>query len=92
MKKVKESGDAIAGVNIVPIIDVTLVLLVVLLVMSPVVNLPSMSVDLPEAITKETKDQNVSVSMSSDGKYSVDDKIVEWEQLPSAIPGALNEL
>ena len=72
MKRQQTYDEPIAGVNIVPIIDVTLVLLVVLLVLSPIINIPSMKVDLPEAMTKETKDQNLTVSLGADGLMSID--------------------
>jgi biopolymer transport protein ExbD len=86
-RKEQTFDDPIAGVNIVPIIDVTLVLLVVLLVMSPVINLPNLHVDLPEAMTKETKDQNLTLSLGADGQMSIDADLVTAEQLP----GKLNE-
>jgi biopolymer transport protein ExbD len=76
MKSVKATEEAVTQVNVVPIIDVTLVLLVILLVMSPIVNIPSLPVDLPEAMTKETKDQNVT---------SVDNAIVPWENLGATL-------
>lgn len=81
MKRVNASEKAIAEVNVVPIIDVTLVLLVILLVMSPLVNLPSLKVDLPEAITQETKEQNITVSLSAQGEVSIDSEIVQWKDL-----------
>jgi biopolymer transport protein ExbD len=85
MKRIKPSEEAITGVNVVPIIDVTLVLLVILLVMSPIVNIPSLPVDLPEAMTKETKDQNVTVSLSENGGLSLDNEIVDWQELPGRL-------
>jgi biopolymer transport protein TolR len=77
--------EPIAGVNIVPIIDVTLVLLVVLLVLSPVINIPNLQVELPEAMTKETKEQNVTLSLGADGQMSVDSDIVTMQNLPSML-------
>jgi biopolymer transport protein ExbD len=85
MKNVDIKQEAISGVNIVPVIDVTLVLLVVLLVLSPVINLPNLPVQLPEAMTKESKDQNVTVSMSADGRVSIDMEIVEINDLPKKL-------
>lgn len=85
MKRVKPTEEAVTGVNVVPIIDVTLVLLVILLVMSPIVNIPSLPVDLPEAMTKETKDQNVTVSLSENGGISIDNEIVDWQDLPATL-------
>lgn len=80
-RKKKEYEAPISGVNIVPVIDVTLVLLVILLVMSPVLNLPNLPLELPEAITKETKDENITVSLGSDGRISIDSEIIDNNQL-----------
>jgi biopolymer transport protein ExbD len=85
MKRVDVSVDAISGVNIIPVIDVTLVLLVILLLMSPIINIPNLPVELPEAMTKETKDQNITISLASDGSISVDSDIVVWEQFPAKL-------
>lgn len=89
MKRVAVNDEAISGVNIIPVIDVTLVLLVILLVMSPVLDIPTLNVQLPEAMTKETKDENLTVSISADGKLSVDNTIVDAAQLPRALRQSL---
>jgi biopolymer transport protein ExbD len=91
MKRVKATEEAISGVNVVPIIDVTLVLLVILLVMSPIVNLPSLPVELPEAMTKETKDQNLSVTLTAEGFISVDNDRVEFKDLPAKLRYVLRD-
>ncbi len=85
MKKLKATEEAVTGVNVVPIIDVTLVLLVILLVMSPIVNLPSLPVDLPDAMTKETKDQNVSVTLTAEGFIAIDNDRVEFKDIPATL-------
>jgi len=91
MKRLKATEEAVTGVNIIPIIDVTLVLLVILLVMSPIVNLPSLPVDLPEAMTKETKDQNVSVTLTAEGFIAVDNDKVEFKDLPAKLRQVLKD-
>jgi biopolymer transport protein ExbD len=85
VKKTTPQEEAISGVNIIPVIDVTLVLLVILLVLSPIINLPSIPVELPEAMTKETKDQNITVSLAADGSISVDTEIVTWDKFASTL-------
>ena len=91
MKRVNVTEEAISGVNIIPVIDVTLVLLVILLLMSPIINLPNIPVELPEAMTKETKDQNLTVSLGSDGTISVDTETVPWKDLPRTLTAKLRE-
>ena len=91
MKRAEVTEEAISGVNIVPVIDVTLVLLVILLLMSPIMNLPNIPVELPEAMTKETKDQNITVSLGSDGGISIDMEVVTWKDLPRALTTKLRD-
>ncbi len=81
MKKVKDSGQAISGVNITPVIDVVLVLLIIFMIATPVLNIPNLPVNLPEAVTSESKEKNISVSLSQDGRVSVDDEVVKREYL-----------
>jgi biopolymer transport protein TolR len=89
MKKQEMADEPIAGVNIIPVIDVSLVLLVILLLMSPIINLPNLQVDLPEAMTKETKDQNITLSLSAGGQMSIDSDLVTLEELPSRLTARL---
>jgi biopolymer transport protein ExbD len=91
MKKVNADLDPISGVNIIPVIDVTLVLLVIFIVLSPIMNLPNIPVQLPEAMTKETKDQNLTVSLGSDGTISIDTDVITWDALPGALRQKLSE-
>jgi biopolymer transport protein ExbD len=89
MKKVRDQGAGISGINITPIIDITLVLLIVMLVAAPVLNIPNMDVQLPEAYTSETKEQNISVSLGVDRRVAIDEYIVPLEDLPRRLDGQL---
>jgi biopolymer transport protein ExbD len=91
VKKVEAELEPISGVNIIPVIDVTLVLLVIFIVLSPIMNLPNIPVELPEAVTKETKDQNLTVSLGSDGTISIDTDVIAWDALPNALRQKLIE-
>jgi len=76
MKKVKESGMAISGINIAPVINVAFVLVLVLLMTAPLLDIPNLPVNLPEAVTEETKQRNIAVSLASDGRLSVNSEVV----------------
>lgn len=67
----------IAGVNIVPVIDLCLVLLIILMVTSPLLETADLPVKLPEAATIESKDRNISVTVSPDGRIAINTDIVE---------------
>lgn len=89
MKKIKESGQPIGGVNIAPVINVAFVLVIVMLMTAPILNIPNMPVDLPEAVTTETKEQNITISLAKDGRVSVDEEIVEWDMLTKKLNAKL---
>lgn len=91
MKRVKEQGGAISGINITPIIDITLVLLIIMMVAAPMLNLPNMDVQLPEAFTSEMKEQSFSVSLGNDLRVAIEDKIVPLANFPRLLDGMLKK-
>ncbi|MBD3272696.1 MAG: hypothetical protein GF384_09200 [Elusimicrobia bacterium] len=85
MKRVKESAQPIGGINIAPVINVAFVLVIVMLMTAPILNIPNMQVNLPDAVTTEAKEANIAISMALDGRVSVDEKIVSWDNLPGEL-------
>lgn len=76
------SEGGIAGVNIVPVIDLCLVLLVVLLIISPLLSTPPVKVDLPEALKDEKSERaTISVSLDTEGRIAVNEKRVESREI-----------
>lgn len=67
----------IAGVNIVPVIDLCLVLLIILMVTSPILEQAQLPVNLPKAATIETKERNIAVTLSPDGRLAVNTDILD---------------
>ncbi len=80
-----EEFAPLAGVNIIPVIDVSLVLLIILLATSPILNLPGFEVKLPKAVTAESKERNISISLSLKGDLAVNEKAVDWNTLESEL-------
>ena len=81
----------LAGVNIIPVIDVSLVLLIILLATSPILNQPGFQVKLPKAVTAESKEKNISVSLSTKGDLAVNETTVNWTTLQPAIQKELSD-
>jgi len=69
----------IAGVNIVPVIDLCLVLLIILMVTSPILEQAQLPVKLPKAATIENKEKNISITYSPDGRIAVNTEILDNE-------------
>ena len=82
----------ITKVNVTPIIDVALVLVIILLVTAPMLSVADLPVDLPQARTREAEDErNVSITLSSTGRLAVDDKIVTSEELDRYLRSKLSQ-
>jgi biopolymer transport protein ExbD len=71
----------IAGVNIVPVIDLCLVLLIILMVTSPLLETADLPVKLPQASTIESKERNISVTVSPDGRVAINTDEVSADKL-----------
>ena len=82
----------ITKINVTPIIDVALVLVIILLVTAPMMSVADLPVDLPQARTREAEDErNVSITLSSTGRLAVDDKMVSDEELGGYLRAKLTE-
>jgi biopolymer transport protein ExbD len=74
--------EIITKVNVTPLIDVALVLVIILIVTAPMLCATDLPVNLPAAHTREAEDErNVSVTIASNGDMAVDDQRVVAEQL-----------
>jgi biopolymer transport protein TolR len=80
----------ITKINVTPIIDVALVLVIILLVTAPLLSVADLPVDLPQARTREAEDErNVSITLSSTGRLAVDDQVIPSEDLPTFLRAKL---
>ena len=69
----------IADINVTPLVDITLVLLIIMMVAAPlIVNNPSIKVELPKAATgDETQKSTISLTLRKDGKLYYGEEEVE---------------
>ncbi len=86
MRRKPATTDLITKVNVTPIIDVALVLVIILLVTAPMMSTSDLHVRLPEARTREAEDErNVSVTLGTHGELAVDDRSVTDATLAPAV-------
>src|SRR6201995_5709392 len=71
-----DDDGMIAGINVTPLVDVTLVLLIIFMVTARIIVSQGMPMDLPKAATGEALQQVFSVELSMDGKTRVDSEAV----------------
>ena len=76
---IRTGGGPIADINVTPLIDVVLVLLVVFMVITPMLS-SGLQVDLPMAtstITVNDVGQHIVISITEDGKWAVEQQVID---------------
>jgi len=87
----EETSDdgVVAEINITPLTDVFLVLLVIFMVTTSVVANQSKNIDLPGAAVSDTTPEGVTVEVTPEGVITVNATEVTTETLFAALEGAL---
>ena len=86
----EEGEGIIAEINITPLTDVFLVLLIIFMVTSSVIANTGKKVDLPEAVQQsQTPPKAVNVTITEAGQVQVNDQTVKLEQLRVHLEKAL---
>lgn len=67
-----DDDDIISGINVTPLVDVTLVLLIVFMVTAKIIVSQGMPMDLPKAASGEEVQNVFSVELTMDGRTRVD--------------------
>jgi biopolymer transport protein ExbD len=76
------SDGPITDINVTPLVDVSLVLVIIFMVTAPLFSQPVMKVDIPKAVTNEGKEQeNVTITINSDEKVAINAKEVTKDEM-----------
>jgi biopolymer transport protein TolR len=78
--------DLNAEINVTPLVDVMLVLLIIFMITAPMMN-TGVDIDLPQVTAKEVKDPEgkLILSISVDHKLHISNTIIPWAQLPDKL-------
>ncbi len=80
------ADDIVTGINVTPLVDVGLVLVIIFMVTAPLFEQPTLSVNLPVANTKEGEEkENITVTITPDGKIAVNEQEVTRETFESVL-------
>lgn len=93
MKCGKGSDELITDINVTPLVDVCLVLVIIFMVTVPIMMTTSpLKVDLPKAKTIEAReDINITVAVDPEGHIAVDEKEGSFEDLPRLLSTAFEK-
>jgi len=76
--KFDQNDDVMSEINVVPLVDIILVVLIIFMVTAPMIMKPSINVNLPKAASGDaTKPSKLNITLSADGKVNLDGKIVD---------------
>jgi biopolymer transport protein ExbD len=78
--------DVISGINVTPLVDVVLVLLIIFMITAPVIYQSAIKVQLPKAQSGESADKSpLNFSISKEGNVSWNSQAVDWNTLESRL-------
>ena len=88
-----KQAPMLTRINVTPIIDVALVLVIILLITAPMLSVADLEVDLPAALSRETESTaHISVTVSRAGEIAVDDVLVaDLDYLAPALGRRIDE-
>jgi biopolymer transport protein ExbD len=72
----QEADESITGINVTPLVDIVLVLLIIFMVTAKIIVSQSVPLDLPKAATGTEVQQVFSITLAADGSTFVDGKPV----------------
>lgn len=80
--KADQHDEMMSEINVVPLVDVILVVLIIFMVTAPMIMKPSINVNLPKAASGEaTTPSKLNITIGNDGKLNLDGEAVEDAQV-----------
>ncbi len=89
---VQNQDDEITDINVVPLVDIVLVLLIIFMVTANFMAKPAIDMELPAADTGESKDRNqFSLLLGDDGSVAIGEKMVDEAQIAAEFQQIFND-
>jgi biopolymer transport protein TolR len=71
------NAPTMTRINVTPIIDVALVLVIILLITAPILSVTDLQVDVPQAHTRGREDERrLMITLGQRGELAIDDEVV----------------
>lgn len=81
-----KTSPTISGINVTPIIDVALVLVIILLITTPVMTISDLDIRLPEAHTRGAEGENrLNITLSESGSLSLGRDLIRSDELADSL-------
>lgn len=87
-----DSEEIITGINVTPLVDVVLVLLVIFMITAPAIYQAAIKVELPKAVSGEKADHiTLKFTLMKDGQIMMDKSPLKIEQVPQFVKQAIEK-
>ena len=86
----EDSDEPMAEMNMIPLIDIALTLLIILMVTTAFIKHPGVALKLPESATREgapETNKDLTINVTADGKLYLDGKVQSNEQVQAHLRG-----
>ena len=79
--------DSFNEINITPLTDIFLVLLIIMMVIAPMMDQQGLKLIVPQAVKEQSKQEfkTIEITVSEDGRYFMDDAEIPVEDLATVI-------
>ena len=92
-RRIRFDDSSMNAINVTPIIDVALVLVIILMITAPMLAVPQVDLKLPEARTLTSGEENrVNVTLARDGRLAIEERVVPREMFRPALAARLAEV
>jgi biopolymer transport protein ExbD len=87
-----DDDDIVAGINVTPLVDVCLVLVIIFMVTAPLMSDPVIKVNLPKAqgVKGDKEQEKLTITLAEDGRLALDTK--EYKTLEEMQPDLKDKL
>ncbi|MNJ92782.1 Biopolymer transport protein ExbD [compost metagenome] len=80
--KYTDNSEPIADINVVPLVDIILVVLIIFMVTAPMFMKPTINVNLPKAASGEqTAPSKLNIALTADGRINLNGTFVDEEAI-----------
>jgi biopolymer transport protein TolR len=83
-----DNDEMITGINVTPLVDIILVLLIIFMLTANIINKPSIEVELPEASTGEASEPTtLALTLNKGGELYLNGALTDEAALKTYLPG-----
>ncbi|MFI3299958.1 MAG: biopolymer transporter ExbD [Candidatus Gastranaerophilales bacterium] len=89
-----KNRDAFSEINITPLTDIFLVLLIIMMVIAPMLDQQGLNLTVPENVTAEQHNKDLkimTIMIAENDSFSIDGKTIEGHQLEQSIKGLVKD-